>query len=230
MSKMMELQKSLLIKEDDKFFNRLMSKELMASSSSSNISSHHYYVGASGAVPFMWESQPGTPKHVIFSDISSSSSSLIPPLTPPPSHNNKSSMQMVNNKNNRKSKTRCFTNIFLSWKNIMFSPSSPLSYASPSSDSSLSSSRSSSFIKSKNHRRRCQYQCFSLRSGDHVHDCDDYEEDDHEQAGDASGLSPDSPLCNGVINKCKKKIVMKGYCRYGSVKSALLSIAGRRSA
>ncbi|XP_038719251.1 uncharacterized protein LOC120011229 isoform X2 [Tripterygium wilfordii] len=63
MSKKMEQ-----IKEEDKFFNRLMSKEL-ASSSSLNTSSHHYYVGASGSVPFLWESQPGTPKHVLFSDL-----------------------------------------------------------------------------------------------------------------------------------------------------------------
>ncbi|KAF5752614.1 hypothetical protein HS088_TW01G00529 [Tripterygium wilfordii] len=173
------------IKEEDKFFNRLMSKEL-ASSSSLNTSSHHYYVGASGSVPFLWESQPGTPKHVLFSG----NSSLLPPLTPPPSYNSQSTMQMMK----KKSKITCLINIFLSWKNIKsslsshVSPSSSLSYA-PSSNSSPTSSRSSSSsIKSKNHhhqhRRRCQYRISSSRSGDHVHDYDYEEEEedlDHEQ-------------------------------------------------
>ncbi|KZV51932.1 hypothetical protein F511_09196 [Dorcoceras hygrometricum] len=39
-----------------------------------------YYGGATGAVPFIWESQPGTPKH------NSSHAALPPPLSPPPSH------------------------------------------------------------------------------------------------------------------------------------------------
>ncbi|KAK1409289.1 hypothetical protein QVD17_35815 [Tagetes erecta] len=39
-----------------------------------------YYGSASaGSVPFMWESQPGTPKHAL-------AESSLPPLTPPPSY------------------------------------------------------------------------------------------------------------------------------------------------
>ncbi|KAL6533035.1 hypothetical protein OROMI_027147 [Orobanche minor] len=37
-----------------------------------------YYGGAASSVPFMWESQPGTPKHTF------SSGNPPPPLTPPP--------------------------------------------------------------------------------------------------------------------------------------------------
>ncbi|KAL1213343.1 hypothetical protein V5N11_028243 [Cardamine amara subsp. amara] len=40
----------------------------------------YYYDGAVGAVPFEWESHPGTPKHP------SSELPPPPPLTPPPSH------------------------------------------------------------------------------------------------------------------------------------------------
>ncbi|KAG7607770.1 hypothetical protein ISN44_As05g000860 [Arabidopsis suecica] len=40
----------------------------------------YYYDGAAGAVPFEWESHPGTPKHP------SSELPTLPPLTPPPSH------------------------------------------------------------------------------------------------------------------------------------------------
>ncbi|KAK9291219.1 hypothetical protein L1049_009407 [Liquidambar formosana] len=67
--------KSLQIKQDNKFFSRLLSKE----TSMANPSFRVYYGGASGAVPFMWESQPGTPKHT-FCD------NTLPPLTPPPSY------------------------------------------------------------------------------------------------------------------------------------------------
>ncbi|KAA8533995.1 hypothetical protein F0562_031512 [Nyssa sinensis] len=48
-------QKFLQIKQDDKFFSRLLSKESSKSESSFRVL---YYGGASGAVPFTWESQP----------------------------------------------------------------------------------------------------------------------------------------------------------------------------
>ncbi|CAL9096460.1 unnamed protein product [Musa textilis] len=66
---------SLQIKQDDKFYCRLLSKE----SSLTQPSFRVYYGVASGAVPFLWESQPGTPKHT-------ASSTNLPPLTPPPSY------------------------------------------------------------------------------------------------------------------------------------------------
>ena len=40
----------------------------------------HYHGGSSVSIPFMWESQPGTPKVVKFRETS------LPPLTPPPSY------------------------------------------------------------------------------------------------------------------------------------------------
>lgn len=65
----------LQVKQDDKFFSRLLAKE----NSTANTSCRVYYGLAPGAVPFVWESQPGTPKNPI-------SSTTIPPLTPPPSY------------------------------------------------------------------------------------------------------------------------------------------------
>lgn len=44
-----------------------------------------YYGGAAGAVPFMWESQPGTPKHAF-------STETLPPLTPPPAYHFQSNL------------------------------------------------------------------------------------------------------------------------------------------
>ncbi|KAI9156276.1 hypothetical protein LWI28_003542 [Acer negundo] len=63
------------IKQNEKFFSRVMSKE----TSMANCSSRVYYRGDSGSVPFMWESRPGTPKYT-FNDTTP------PPLTPPPSY------------------------------------------------------------------------------------------------------------------------------------------------
>ncbi|ESW21865.1 hypothetical protein PHAVU_005G105700 [Phaseolus vulgaris] len=60
----------LQIKQDDKFFSKLLSKE-----NSMSKPSFRMVV----AVPFVWESQPGTPKYTFFHD-------TFPPLTPPPSY------------------------------------------------------------------------------------------------------------------------------------------------
>ncbi|XP_031128450.1 uncharacterized protein LOC116030361 [Ipomoea triloba] len=65
-------EKSFRIRHDDlKLFSRFLSRQE---------TSNRYYGDVS--VPFVWESQPGTPKHR-FAD---SAAALRPPLTPPPSY------------------------------------------------------------------------------------------------------------------------------------------------
>ncbi|KAH7514731.1 uncharacterized protein LOC107431279 [Ziziphus jujuba] len=83
-------QKSLQIQQDDKFFSRLLSKE----SSIANPSLRVYYGGLPGAVPFLWESQPGTPKYKFCDD-------TLPPLTPPPSYYTNSNKKKPANKTSR---------------------------------------------------------------------------------------------------------------------------------
>ncbi|ERN05413.1 hypothetical protein AMTRI_Chr08g209300 [Amborella trichopoda] len=68
-------QRKLEIRENDKFYNRLLSRDTSIRNSSFRV----YYGGATGSIPFNWESQPGTPKHSFTSD-------KLPPLTPPPSY------------------------------------------------------------------------------------------------------------------------------------------------
>ncbi|KAM7265891.1 hypothetical protein ACFE04_003574 [Oxalis oulophora] len=82
-------QKSLQIKQDNKFFARLLSKE-------KSPSFRFYHGGISSSVPFIWESQPGTPKYK-FNIIDSSS--LLPPLTPPPSYFTNNNNNISHNKN-----------------------------------------------------------------------------------------------------------------------------------
>lgn len=69
-------QSPLRIKQDGKFYERLLTKE----SSAANLS-FRYYWAEPGAVPFVWESQPGTPK-----DVARMAAGALPAITPPPSY------------------------------------------------------------------------------------------------------------------------------------------------
>ncbi|TKY56938.1 hypothetical protein E2542_SST21384 [Spatholobus suberectus] len=120
------IEKSFRIKEDDRFFSRLMSKETSMANSSSRV---FYYGETSIAVPFMWEAQPGTPKHP-------SSETSLPPLTPPPSYYSNSK----SNNKRRKSKANIFSCIL-----PRFIIRSRKAHVSPTSSRSSSSSSSSSW-------------------------------------------------------------------------------------
>ena len=63
-----------------KLYSKMLSKEAAATLAVPVPSFRVYYgVASAGSVPFLWESQPGTPK-------SSPSAAALPPLTPPPSY------------------------------------------------------------------------------------------------------------------------------------------------
>ncbi|CAL0317611.1 unnamed protein product [Lupinus luteus] len=122
----LSVEKSFRIKEDDRFFSRLMSKETSMANTSSRI---FYYGETSVAVPFIWEAQPGTPKHPL-------SETYLPPLTPPPSYFpiSKSLHRQRNSKTNIIS---CILPRFSGSKKSA-NVSSPLSSRSPSPSSSSS--------------------------------------------------------------------------------------------
>ncbi|CAM8969742.1 unnamed protein product [Rhodiola kirilowii] len=73
-----ELQ-SLQICEDDKFLSKLLSRERSITGSSGRAA---YYTGISGSVPFIWETQPGTPRTLTVV----SCNKTPPVLTPPPAY------------------------------------------------------------------------------------------------------------------------------------------------
>ncbi|XP_045787284.1 uncharacterized protein LOC123882470 [Trifolium pratense] len=154
----LSIDKSFRIKQDDKFFSRLKSKEASSANTSSRIM---YYGETSIAIPFVWEAQPGTPKHPL-------SETSIPPLTPPPSYFSKKSK--TNKK--RKPKINIFSCIFPklvdSRKTTHPSSTSSLSTSSSSSSSStysysmrdnnhgsFSSSCSSTNVRGANKGRGC---------------------------------------------------------------------------
>lgn len=120
------------MKEDDKpIFSKALSKE----SSVANSSHRVYYGGASGAVPFMWESRPGTPKHHTLSD-----TSLVPPLTPPPSYYCTSHIKPIKKNNSR-------SNLFYAlFPKIRKTANASPSLTSASASASFSSSSDSSLF------------------------------------------------------------------------------------
>lgn len=173
-------------KHDDKFISRLVSKE----NSVANPSFRVYYGDLSGAVPFTWETRPGTPKHAAFSD-----STSLPPLTPPPSYyiSHSSSTDKSTNKQPRsKAVLRSLLARMMSHNKAQHLTTSPPSLSSLSSLSSLRSSSCSSSLSGaitpssfRGRRRRFSSWGSSL---------DDEGEDDHLQMPSGGG-SPKSRFC-----------------------------------
>ncbi|XP_052175328.1 uncharacterized protein LOC127790064 [Diospyros lotus] len=116
-------RKSFNVKQDSRCSARGLSRKMSFSSSSSEV----YYARAPVAVPFVWESQPGTPK-AKFHD------NPLPPLTPPPSFHC--------NSMNKPTKIRQSKPKFLQTVLPKLSPRKTIHQPSPGS--SLSSSRSRS--------------------------------------------------------------------------------------
>ncbi|KAF7028080.1 hypothetical protein CFC21_040051 [Triticum aestivum] len=63
-------------RQGGKLLSRLLTRDSSAAAPSFRV---YYGVASAGAVPFLWESQPGTPKNAV-------SDTTMPPLTPPPSY------------------------------------------------------------------------------------------------------------------------------------------------
>ncbi|WOL16322.1 hypothetical protein Cni_G25109 [Canna indica] len=124
---------SLQIKEDDKFYGRLMSKETSLAQPSFRV----YYGVAPGAVPFLWESQPGTPKHA------AADPNPQPPLTPPPSYYYSKSKSSTTKPHKSGLIHIILPKLTSMRKSISFSSSSPSSLPKGAHHRRLSSSRSS---------------------------------------------------------------------------------------
>ncbi|KAL5232146.1 hypothetical protein ABZP36_030922 [Zizania latifolia] len=75
-------EREVYVKEGSKLYSKMVSKEEEAAAAALAVPSFRVYYGvaSAGSVPFVWESQPGTPKR------SSQSAAALPPLTPPPSY------------------------------------------------------------------------------------------------------------------------------------------------
>lgn len=205
---------TLEIKKENKFFSRLISRETSVLDSSRRV----YYGGASAAVPFLWETRPGTPKNAL------SDAALLPPLTPPPSYFSHCPSRSSNgDSTHQKSKPKLLYAIFAGLgrsrrDQLHHNLSSSSSYSSSSSSSCSSCSFSSPSEASKIRRRNSRGRRRSYGSGQY----------------DGFGL-PVSTLCfRGTDGKYKtasssKKNGSRVGCYYsvGNVKKALLSVVGK---
>ncbi|KAJ8427677.1 hypothetical protein Cgig2_027984 [Carnegiea gigantea] len=107
--------------------------------------SFRVYYGATGAaVPFMWESQPGTPKHPIFDK---SSDNIVPPLTPPPSYKSSpvTTSSYFSSAGSRARKPWILSTLFSSISISGSRKRSSMSHVIPTSSLTMSSSSSSSY-------------------------------------------------------------------------------------
>ncbi|KAL2227353.1 UNVERIFIED_CONTAM: hypothetical protein Sindi_2094000 [Sesamum indicum] len=196
--------------ENDKFnFSRLLSREKYNSSKQGEASFRVlYYGGAAGSVPFLWESQPGTPKHTFNDD-------PLPPLTPPPSYQSSPRPSPLQKKNSKNS--RFFNSIFARASSRKINASRAFS-PPPSSSSSSFSSSSCSLPSTPVNARRGSIKARS-RSTSTVYfglDEDEY----HDESGKRS---PTSTLCFGPKNERR----FMGYSYpIKSVKKVMSSIVG----
>lgn len=198
------------IKQDGKFFSRLLSREGSVANTSSRLP---YYGGAARSVPFTWESQPGTPKHV-FSDAS------LRPLTPPPSIStpvltgSSSSSQGRHRKRNL-SMSAAFSR-FTSKRSHRASPSSSVSSGSTSSSSWSSYNSSPSTSRFRIHRH-----FFSCSGSSMLYDNEEIGDEKEDGYG-----SPDLTLSFGERRTYSDKF--RGCYSMGNVKKRFLSILGQR--
>ncbi|PIN01261.1 hypothetical protein CDL12_26229 [Handroanthus impetiginosus] len=110
--------------------SRLLSKEKYNSKQNADASYRVlYYGGAAGSVPFLWESQPGTPKNTFNDD-------PLPPLTPPPSYCSSPRTTLLRKKNSKSSKI--LNSIFQRVPSKKINTSPPSFSPTPSASSSYS--------------------------------------------------------------------------------------------
>ncbi|CAL9008307.1 unnamed protein product [Prunus brigantina] len=204
---------------DNKYLSsKLVSKE---EASMANASCRVYYGEAAGAIPFMWESQPGTPKHP-------SSQSSLPPLTPPPSYSTTPPISKRTHKITSKSKflDTIFPRLRSSRKmlkppNSMSPPSLSSASSSSSSWSSSSSSSSSNYSSSSASSLRNK----GARKFYHKYE-EDYDEHDHHES--KSG-SPTSTLCFGGKRRGANMNGIRGCYSMKNIRFGFLSIVNHES-
>uniref|UniRef100_A0ACD5W3J1 Uncharacterized protein n=1 Tax=Avena sativa TaxID=4498 RepID=A0ACD5W3J1_AVESA len=186
-----------------KLYSKMLSKEAAATLAVPVPSFRVYYgIASAGSVPFLWESQPGTPK-------SSPSAAALPPLTPPPSY------YAAGGKGGRKGASASGSG--RRWPGgVMALLRRPGRRTSPCS-SSLSWSSSSSTASSMS-------PVFTVQSSPAARGT-------HRRAFSAGDIFEDAVAparCFGMERECERGIV-KGCGVAVAVRSALATIVGHRS-
>ncbi|KAJ1282459.1 hypothetical protein BS78_03G053500 [Paspalum vaginatum] len=198
-----------------KVFSKLFTRESSAAAPSFRV---YYGVASAGSVPFLWESQPGTPKNDAIS------TATLPPLTPPPSYYTARQQQATHHRSaTGKKHSRQYISIFSAIlpKIILHRRSRSSSTGSPSASSCSSSASSSAFSSSTSSASSVSFRsakspaaCSSMRSRVFAFSVADDSEEDEQAA----------PACFSVRHESFR--AFKG-CRVAmTVKSALASVGG----
>lgn len=206
--------------EDDRFLSKLLSRDASANSSSRIF----YYGRNTGAVPFLWESRPGTPKHHRHCP-----DNPLPPLTPPPSYfmSPGSRLLVTPDWNSNLKKQPKMLGALLS-KLSLSSPRKPhyVSPASSSGSTSSSSSSSSSWSLGSRGRKQSRVKLSSLEFEYHEEGLTDFNR--HPDVQDEECVSsPRSVMGFGNARKSKSGTrLFRGCYPVPSMKNKLLSIVG----
>ncbi|KAG8046002.1 hypothetical protein GUJ93_ZPchr0008g11495 [Zizania palustris] len=167
----------LQVKQGSKL-SKLLSRESSVAAPSFRV---YYGVASAGSVPFLWESQPGTPKNDAISD------TVLPPLTPPPSYYTAGAKEAASHKEvsvgGRKGGKHSILSSILFLSKIRLRKARPSSSSPTSSFSSSTTSSSSSSSYSLSFRSTQSPSCASMRS--HARAFSVGDEDDEEMAATA---------------------------------------------
>ncbi|KAF8662995.1 hypothetical protein HU200_055582 [Digitaria exilis] len=220
------MEDSLQLKHEggSKVFSKLFTRESSAAAPSFRV---YYGVASAGSVPFMWESQPGTPKNDAIS------TATLPPLTPPPSyytaaHSHRRSSASAVPSGAGGGKKHSTTKQYMSFLSTILPKiilhrrrsgrSSSSSSGSPSAASSCSSSSSSAFSSVSFRSAQSPAACSSMRRRVYafsVGDAGDGEEEERR---------PAATCFSGVRHESFR--AFKGSRVAMTVKSALASVGG----
>jgi hypothetical protein len=242
-------EEALQLKQgESKVFSKLFTRESSAAAPSFRV---YYGVASAGSVPFLWESQPGTPKNDAIS-----TATLQPPLTPPPSYytaarqqqaapphslshhrrnrpssssSSSSAAATATGKNNKKLSTKHYISIFSAMLPKMIlhrrwsSKPAASSGSSPSAASSSSSSSWSAFSSSAS----SSLSLSSFRSAQSPAACSSMRSRVFAFSAaddDSEGEQAAPPMCFSVRHESFR--AFRG-CRVAmTVKSALASVGG----
>lgn len=204
----------LLVKQGSKLHAKMLSKEAAAQLAVPSFRVY-YPVASAGAVPFLWESQPGTPKN------DSPSAAALPPLTPPPSYYSSAGRGGAGG---RSSRTRRpgggLLGAILPRITLLRRPGSGGSRTTPAACSSWSSS---SWSSSSSNTSATMSPVFTVQGASRGH---------HRRAfsAGAGGVDDDegeaTPRCFWTERECCEKRVVKGCGVAVAVRNALATVVG----
>ncbi|TVU17387.1 hypothetical protein EJB05_33420, partial [Eragrostis curvula] len=175
----------------------------------------YYSVASAGAVPFLWESQPGTPKN------DSPSAAALPPLTPPPSYYTSGGGKGAGAGGRSSKKRRGAGTIFsfLRRPGRSTTPTTPCVSTSTSSSSwSSTSSSSSSAMSPVFAVARSSPPADGSRGG--LRRTFSAGEDDADAEAPCFGMEPE----------CCERGMVKGCSVVGAVRNALATVVGGKPA